>query len=98
MQLRSPLDQTHIPHAGSMCLLDEVVSWDASRIECKSLHAIAMLTIHCARTGDSAAPAGSNMRRKRWRCTARSSPDTASKPATGYLPASAHRAARRPTR
>lgn len=27
---------THIPHTGSMCLLDEVLSWNASRVECKS--------------------------------------------------------------
>ena len=26
----------HIPHAGSMCLLDAVVSWDDSHIECRS--------------------------------------------------------------
>jgi len=26
----------HIPHTGSMCLLDEVLSWDATRIECRS--------------------------------------------------------------
>jgi predicted hotdog family 3-hydroxylacyl-ACP dehydratase len=26
----------HIPHAGKMCLLDEVLSWDASRIECRT--------------------------------------------------------------
>ncbi|TMH48667.1 MAG: hydroxymyristoyl-ACP dehydratase, partial [Betaproteobacteria bacterium] len=25
---------TMIPHAGSMCLLDGVISWDASRIRC----------------------------------------------------------------
>jgi len=35
-----PLDRrwiaTHIPHAGSMCLLDEVLKWDATRIECCS--------------------------------------------------------------
>jgi predicted hotdog family 3-hydroxylacyl-ACP dehydratase len=27
---------TMIPHAGSMCLLDGVLSWDASRIRCSS--------------------------------------------------------------
>jgi predicted hotdog family 3-hydroxylacyl-ACP dehydratase len=26
----------HIPHAGEMCLLDEVLSWDETRIECRS--------------------------------------------------------------
>jgi predicted hotdog family 3-hydroxylacyl-ACP dehydratase len=26
----------HIPHQGSMCLLDEVVSWDLQRIYCRS--------------------------------------------------------------
>jgi predicted hotdog family 3-hydroxylacyl-ACP dehydratase len=26
----------HIPHAGNMCLLDEVLSWDPTRIECRS--------------------------------------------------------------
>jgi predicted hotdog family 3-hydroxylacyl-ACP dehydratase len=25
---------SHIPHAGKMCLLDAVLSWDATRIEC----------------------------------------------------------------
>jgi predicted hotdog family 3-hydroxylacyl-ACP dehydratase len=27
---------SHIPHAGKMCLLDTVLSWDASRIECRT--------------------------------------------------------------
>jgi predicted hotdog family 3-hydroxylacyl-ACP dehydratase len=27
---------SHIPHHGSMCLLDEVVEWDAHRIQCRS--------------------------------------------------------------
>jgi predicted hotdog family 3-hydroxylacyl-ACP dehydratase len=35
-----PLDrhwiEQHIPHKGRMCLLDEVVSWDATRICCRS--------------------------------------------------------------
>ena len=35
-----PLDhewiQRHIPHAGKMCLLDEVLEWDARRILCRS--------------------------------------------------------------
>jgi predicted hotdog family 3-hydroxylacyl-ACP dehydratase len=26
----------HIPHAGRMCLLDAVLSWDAARIECRT--------------------------------------------------------------
>ncbi len=36
-----PLDrqwiEQHIPHKGRMCLLDEVLSWDASRIRCRSI-------------------------------------------------------------
>ncbi|MBV8147126.1 MAG: 3-hydroxylacyl-ACP dehydratase [Gammaproteobacteria bacterium] len=35
-----PLDhewiEQHIPHKGRMCLLDEVLSWDAGRIRCRS--------------------------------------------------------------
>jgi predicted hotdog family 3-hydroxylacyl-ACP dehydratase len=35
-----PLDhawiERHIPHKGRMCLLDGVVSWDATRIRCRS--------------------------------------------------------------
>lgn len=35
-----PLDRAwieqHIPHKGRMCLLDEVLSWDALRIRCRS--------------------------------------------------------------
>ena len=27
----------HIPHQGSMCLLDEVLSWDLQRISCRSI-------------------------------------------------------------
>jgi predicted hotdog family 3-hydroxylacyl-ACP dehydratase len=27
---------SHIPHQGSMCLLDEVLEWDAHRIHCRS--------------------------------------------------------------
>jgi predicted hotdog family 3-hydroxylacyl-ACP dehydratase len=34
--LSPPLDHAwiaaHIPHSGSMCLLDQVVEWDAERI------------------------------------------------------------------
>jgi predicted hotdog family 3-hydroxylacyl-ACP dehydratase len=36
----SPMDRqwimAHIPHQGRMCLLDEVVEWDAERIRCRS--------------------------------------------------------------
>jgi predicted hotdog family 3-hydroxylacyl-ACP dehydratase len=36
--LSPPLDHAwiaaHIPHSGSMCLLDQVVEWDAERIRC----------------------------------------------------------------
>jgi predicted hotdog family 3-hydroxylacyl-ACP dehydratase len=36
-----PLDrrwiEQHIPHKGRMCLLDEVLSWDAARIRCRSV-------------------------------------------------------------
>ncbi|MBS0366402.1 MAG: 3-hydroxylacyl-ACP dehydratase [Proteobacteria bacterium] len=28
--------EQHIPHKGAMCLLDEVISWDAARICCRS--------------------------------------------------------------
>ena len=35
-----PLDrqwiEQHIPHKGRMCLLDEVLAWDAARIRCRS--------------------------------------------------------------
>jgi predicted hotdog family 3-hydroxylacyl-ACP dehydratase len=35
-----PLDhawiEQHIPHKGRMCLLDEVLAWDANRIRCRS--------------------------------------------------------------
>ena len=35
-----PLDrewiEQHIPHKGRMCLLDDVLSWDATRIRCRS--------------------------------------------------------------
>src|SRR4029077_9914114 len=37
---RMPLDhawiEQHIPHKGRMCLLDAVLSWDATRIRCTS--------------------------------------------------------------
>jgi predicted hotdog family 3-hydroxylacyl-ACP dehydratase len=28
--------ESHIPHTGKMCLLDEVLEWDAQRIRCRS--------------------------------------------------------------
>lgn len=28
--------ESHIPHQGTMCLLDEVLTWDAARIRCRS--------------------------------------------------------------
>jgi predicted hotdog family 3-hydroxylacyl-ACP dehydratase len=28
--------ESHIPHQGRMCLLDEVLSWDAARISCRA--------------------------------------------------------------
>ena len=28
--------ESHIPHQGRMCLLDEVLSWDAARIRCRA--------------------------------------------------------------
>ena len=28
--------ESHIPHKGRMCLLDEVLSWDAERIRCRA--------------------------------------------------------------
>jgi predicted hotdog family 3-hydroxylacyl-ACP dehydratase len=35
-----PLDrqwiQSHIPHQGTMCLLDEVLTWNATRVQCRS--------------------------------------------------------------
>lgn len=36
MQLDRRWIAAHIPHAGSMCLLDAVLSWDATRIECRT--------------------------------------------------------------
>jgi predicted hotdog family 3-hydroxylacyl-ACP dehydratase len=36
MQLDRRWIGAHIPHAGKMCLLDRVLSWDASRIECRT--------------------------------------------------------------
>ena len=36
MRLDRAWIERHIPHHGSMCLLDEVVSWDADRISCAS--------------------------------------------------------------
>ena len=28
--------ESHIPHQGSMCLLDEVLTWNAVRVQCRS--------------------------------------------------------------
>jgi len=28
--------ESHIPHQGGMCLLDEVLTWNAARVECRS--------------------------------------------------------------
>jgi predicted hotdog family 3-hydroxylacyl-ACP dehydratase len=36
MQLDRRWIGAHIPHSGSMCLLDEVLSWDGTRIQCRS--------------------------------------------------------------
>jgi predicted hotdog family 3-hydroxylacyl-ACP dehydratase len=36
MRLDRAWIEQHIPHHGTMCLLDEVVSWDADRISCSS--------------------------------------------------------------
>jgi len=36
MQLNRQWIERHIPHAGRMCLLDEVLAWDANRIVCRS--------------------------------------------------------------
>lgn len=35
-RLDRPWIETHIPHQGRMCLLDEVLSWDAARIRCRA--------------------------------------------------------------
>jgi predicted hotdog family 3-hydroxylacyl-ACP dehydratase len=37
MPLNHEWIEQHIPHKGRMCLLDEVLSWDASRIRCRSV-------------------------------------------------------------
>jgi predicted hotdog family 3-hydroxylacyl-ACP dehydratase len=36
MRLDHEWIQRHIPHAGKMCLLDEVLEWDVQRIRCRS--------------------------------------------------------------
>ena len=36
MQLNRQWIERYIPHAGRMCLLDEVLEWDANRIVCRS--------------------------------------------------------------
>ena len=28
--------ESHIPHQGGMCLLDEVLNWNATRVQCRS--------------------------------------------------------------
>jgi predicted hotdog family 3-hydroxylacyl-ACP dehydratase len=36
MRLDRAWIEAHIPHQGRMCLLDEVLGWDADRISCRS--------------------------------------------------------------
>jgi predicted hotdog family 3-hydroxylacyl-ACP dehydratase len=36
MRLDRAWIERHIPHQGRMCLLDEVIDWDADRISCRS--------------------------------------------------------------
>ncbi len=36
MRLSREWIASHIPHQGTMCLLDEVLSWDTNRISCRS--------------------------------------------------------------
>jgi predicted hotdog family 3-hydroxylacyl-ACP dehydratase len=36
MRLDRDWIETHIPHRGPMCLLDEVLSWDEARISCRA--------------------------------------------------------------
>jgi predicted hotdog family 3-hydroxylacyl-ACP dehydratase len=36
MRLDHAWIEEHIPHQGRMCLLDEVIAWDAERISCRS--------------------------------------------------------------
>lgn len=36
-RLDRPWIESHIPHQGRMCLLDEVLSWDAVRISCRAM-------------------------------------------------------------
>jgi predicted hotdog family 3-hydroxylacyl-ACP dehydratase len=36
MRLNRSWIERHIPHQGSMCLLDEVIEWDSQRISCRS--------------------------------------------------------------
>lgn len=36
MQLDHAWIAAHIPHQGAMCLLDEVLEWDATEIECRT--------------------------------------------------------------
>ena len=43
--------EQHIPHKGRMCLLDEVLHWDATQIRCRSNTHRDAATTRCARTG-----------------------------------------------
>jgi predicted hotdog family 3-hydroxylacyl-ACP dehydratase len=36
MQLNRAWIESHLPHQGRMCLLDEVIDWDAESIHCRS--------------------------------------------------------------
>ena len=36
MRLNRAWIEAHIPHSGRMCLLDEVITWGAERISCRS--------------------------------------------------------------
>ena len=72
---RMPLDrqwiEQHIPHKGRMCLLDEVLAWDAAAHPLPQRDATARATTRCAPTGASGRPAASSTPPRRWPCTAR---------------------------
>ncbi|MBV8741496.1 MAG: hypothetical protein JOZ12_06890, partial [Sinobacteraceae bacterium] len=36
MSLTREWIESHIPHRGTMCLLEEVLSWDATHAQCRS--------------------------------------------------------------
>ena len=38
MRMNRAWIEAHIPHHGRMCLLDEVLAWDAHHIRCRSRH------------------------------------------------------------